>query len=187
MELMTKCKINPINILAVIDTAYILSNYQPDQAQDPDNPLLINDQAAHMICTNARGTVGGEGSTNLAFQARKGDYVFFRGLSMTANAEDATIIYNVLEEDHHHIFGAFSGDEESIQAAAEPDPEYTNGIPATSRPADFLSIRSKVKKAGTATLHIQFGLYMLDHDQETQSLYGYFQWKAKIKIEAAPN
>lgn len=187
MELIKKCKINPINILALIDTAYILGNYQPDQAQDPGKPVLVNDQAVRMICANAHGAVNGEGTTDLALHAGKGDYVFFRSMSLTANAEDAVIIYNIREEDHHHIFGAFSADEESMQGAVEPDPEYTNGIPAITRPADFLSIRSKVKKQGTATLHVQFGLYMLDNAQEAQNLYGYFQWKAKVKIEAAQN
>jgi len=187
MDLMTNCKIYPINILSVIDTDYILQNYLPDQAQDPSNPVMIDNQAVNMICTNARGgTVSGEGTASLAFHAKKGDYVFFRGMSMTANSDAAIIIYNVLEDDQHHIFSTFSIDETSVEDAAEPNPEYVNGIPAAYRTADFSAIRSKVKKHGTATLSVQFGLYVLEQG-EIQTLYGYFQWTAKIKIELALN
>lgn len=182
MDLLTNCKIYPINILSVIDTDYILQNYPA--GQDPDNPVQVDSQAARMICANARGAVSGEGSTDLAFKARKGDYVFFRGMSMSANSDAAIIIYNVQEEDHHNIFSAFSVDEASVEEAAEPNPEYVNGIPAAYRTADFSAIRSKVKRHGTATLTVQFGLYVLEQGQ-TQALYGYFQWNAKIKIEVA--
>ncbi|HEY0612264.1 MAG TPA: inclusion body family protein [Chitinophaga sp.] len=182
MDLLTNCKIYPINILSVIDTDYILQNYPA--GQDPDNPVQVDSQAARMICANARGAVSGEGSTDLAFKARKGDYVFFRGMSMSANSDAAIIIYNVQEEDHHNIFSAFSVDEASVEEAAEPNPEYVNGIPAAYRTADFSAIRSKVKRHGTATLTVQFGLYVLEQGQ-TQALYGYFQWNAKIKVEVA--
>jgi nematocidal protein AidA len=184
MDLMTNCKIYPINILSVIDTDYILNNYPP--TQDPDNPVTVDSQAAHMICTNARGTVSGEGSTDLVFKARKGDYVFIRGMSMTANSDAAVIIYNVQEEDQHNIFSAFSVDETSVEDAAEPNPEYVNGIPAAYRTADFSALRAKVKKHGTATLTIQFGVYTLEQG-EAQALYGYFEWTAKIKVEVALN
>lgn len=186
MDQMTNCKIYPINILSVVDTDYILNNYPPDQGQDPDNPILIGDQAMNMICTNARGTVTGEGTTNLTFHAKKGDYVFIRGMSVTANSEDAIIIYNVQEEDQHNIFSAFSVDETSVEDAAEPDTEYVNGIPATYRTADFSALRAKVKKHGTATLSVQFGLYTLEQG-ETQTLYAYFQCNVKIKVELALN
>ena len=188
MELQSQCKIYPINILSIIDADYILSNYPPDQETMPDlslpeHPRLINSQAARMLCKDARGPVSGEVTTTLAFKARKGDYIFFRGMSNTANSDDAIIIYNVQEEDHHHIFGVFSADETSLEHAAEPSPETFNGMPAIHKPANFQSVCAKIRKHGTSTLLIQFGLYSLE-DGERQNLYGYFEWKAKITVEA---
>ncbi|HEY1200942.1 MAG TPA: AidA/PixA family protein [Niastella sp.] len=188
MEQKSSCKIYPINILSIIDTDYILSNYPSDQEMMPDqelpeHPILVDSEAVHMICRDSRGPVNGEGTTNLSFQARKGDYIFFRGTSTSANSDSAIIIYNIQEEDHHHIFGPFNGENTSLALAAEPSSETFNGVPAIHRHADFHAFQSKIKKHGATTLAIQFGLYTLEDDGETQSLYGYFEWRAKIDVD----
>jgi hypothetical protein len=170
-----------INILAVIDTDAITSVYESNK-HDKKTPQKIDLDTEQMICSGSRGIVSGQGTNDLSFQARHGDYISIRGLSTSNNAEDAIIIYNVLWVEGDTIFKPFTVDIDAISGAAVPDNSMPNGLPARHEEISFSTFDSKVIKHGTATITIQFGLYTLDSHGEKQQLYGYFEWDANITI-----
>lgn len=179
MELMTSgCKVIAVNILALIDTDYIINNYEPND--NPADPQLVAGGSQYLLCAGARGPISGQGTNSIAFKAGKGDHVAIRGLSSTNNADDAVIIYNVHRKKNSHVFRPFTFDEEELTGAVVPDPSASNGLPPLHTPVDFSSFDSKIKQEGTAHLTIQFGVYKADGSK--QDLYGYFEWEVKVTV-----
>lgn len=170
-----------INILAVIDTDAITSMYASNK-HDRKTPQKIDLDTEQMICSGSRGIVGGQGTKDLSFQARHGDYISFRGLSVTNNSDDAIIIYNVLWAEGDIIFKPFIADIAVVPGAVVPNNVSANGLPAVYEEMSFSAFDTKVMRHGTAVIAIQFGLYTLDITGEKQQLYGYFEWDATITI-----
>ena len=179
MEVMTSKA--SINILAVIDTDAITAIYDPNK-HDKKTPRKVDLDTEQLICSGSRGIVSGQGTKDLSFKARHGDYISFRGISTTNNANDAIIIYNIQWVEGDTIFKPFIADIESIPGTVEPNNHTPNGLPPLYEPMTFSSFDSKIRKQGTASLAIQFGLYKLDDTGENQQLYGYFEWDTTITI-----
>jgi hypothetical protein len=179
MEVMTSKA--SINILAVIDTDAITAIYDSNK-HDRKTPQKVDLDTEQLICSGSRGIVNGQGTKDLSFKARHGDYISFRGISTTNNANDAIIIYNIQWVEGDTIFKPFTADMESISGAVEPNNNTPNGLPPVHEAMSFSSFDSRVRKHGTASLAIQFGLYQLDDNGEKQQLYGYFEWDTTITI-----
>ncbi len=170
-----------INILIVIDTEYVKANY-PHPSQDPNNPTGINHNSQFMICTGSRGSVTGQGTADLSFQANPGDYVSFAGTSIYDNSDDAVIVYGIKYWQGDHVFNQFVPDVVKRQKAVMPDPNTTNGLPALQGPVSFSSFDAKVSQAGTENFYVYFALYTLASDGETQNLFGYYYWDPQIRV-----
>jgi hypothetical protein len=180
MELI-KSKVAIINILTVIDPDAIIASYDSNN-HDKKNPQKVDLETERMICSGSRGIVGGQGTADLNFRAKHGDYIYFRGISTSDNSEDAIIIYNIKRVEGDSIFKPFTVDVESIEEAVVPNTHTPNGLPPLHEALSFSSLDSRIKQQGTAVIAIQFGLYQLDDHGEKQQLYGYFEWDARITI-----
>ena len=95
MKIMLESSAQQINVLVVIDTEYVKTNY-PNPSKDPSHPTGINHNSQFMICTGSRGIVSGQGSADLNFRANPGDLVAFTGVSIYDNSDDAVIVYGIL-------------------------------------------------------------------------------------------
>lgn len=171
-----------INILNVIDTEYVKAHYS-NPSKDPNNPTGIDHNSEFMIVTGARSIISGQGGPVLNFGANPGDEVSFRAVSIYDNSDDAVIVYGIKPfGGSSNLFNTFVSDVVTLTAAIVPDTSKINGIPATTQAINFTSLDSKVRGKGTENFVVQFGLYTLGKDGETQSLFGYFSWDPTITV-----
>jgi nematocidal protein AidA len=170
-----------MNVLVVIDTDYVKTNY-PNPSKDPNNPTGINHNSQFMIATGTRGVISGQGTADLNFRANPGDFVSFFGESVTANADDAVIVYNIKYWSGDKVFNTFVVDAVEREKAVFPNVSTSNGLPAIQGSASFISLDSRVARGGTENFYVQFGLYNLADDGETQVLFGYYFWDPTITV-----
>lgn len=173
--------VQQINVLIVIDTEYVKKNY-PNPSTDPAHPTGINHSSQFMICTGSRGIIGGQGTADLNFRANVGDYVGFTGTSIYNNSDDAVIIYGIKYWSGDSVFNTFVPNIVTRSKAVIPNTSTTNGIPPVQTSINFSSLDSKVAKAGTENFYVNFGLYTLAPDGETQQLFGYYYWDPTITV-----
>lgn len=170
-----------IEILVIIDTDSLKDAYPNGGSTDPNNPTQIDHSYEFMYCAGAPSQNAGSG--NLSFQAGPGDFVSFYGTSIYANSDDAVIVYGIQPIGNQtNVFNHFDVDLVTRQKAVQPNPDTQNGIPAIQTQVTFSSLTSRVKQQGTEGFWIQFGLYKLADDKETQQLYGYFSWDPTIIV-----
>lgn len=170
-----------INLLAIFDTASIKAAYL-DPSQDPGNPTPIDQEGQFLLCGSASGTIQGQGTGNLTFQAAIGDYVNIAGTSIYNNSDDAVIIYGVAYAEGQQVFNAFAPMLLPRSGAVMPDPDTADGIPPLQGSRTFSSLLSRVKSHGTEDVQLSFGLYALADDGETQELFGYYSWNPIIAV-----
>lgn len=174
-----------ISLLLTIDTYSIRSRYPANlnQAQ----PSLVDNGGMKIICAGAPNPVDGQGTPAIGFTANRGDLLFVRGISDTANAIDAVIIYNVQSRitpgASGPVFRKFAPDFITIRNSPVLDVELPMGLPPESQTVTYETWESKVRMKGMEIVTISFALYKLDDNQETQSLYGYFEWDAQITVK----
>ncbi|URZ18392.1 inclusion body family protein [Clostridium felsineum] len=179
-----------IDIMVVIDTDYIRKNCK-NPSQDPNNPSQIDHNCEYMVCNGKRG-VTGQGTADLAFSANPGDNVHFRGTSIYGNSDDAIIIYGITpinpDPNDDGVFNDFEPSLVQRKGAAVPNLHFgkarykDNNIVAENITLNFVSYCAQVKAKGEEGFHIQFALYTLDGDGETQNLFGYFEWDPSISV-----
>lgn len=170
-----------IDILIVIDTAYVKQNY-PNPSQDSSDPTAINRDSEYMIAADPSGIVSRQGTADLNFRGKVGDIVSFRGTSVDQNSADAVIIYNIVKYGGDQVFNTFMTDQVTRSHALQPNPSALSGIPPLNVSQNFLSLGSQVASSGTEQFQVYFGLYTLNDDGETQSLYGYYKWDPTITV-----
>ncbi|URZ02627.1 inclusion body family protein [Clostridium felsineum] len=173
-----------IDIMVVIDTDYIRKNCK-NPSQDPNNPSQIDHNCEYMVCNGKRG-VEKQGTADLIFTANPGDNVHFRGTSIYGNSDDAIIIYGITPikdgEKKNKVFNKFQQNIIQRTGAAVPNMDEDDGMPAENITLNFVSYCAEVKAKGEEGFHIQFALYTLDGDGETQNLFGYFEWDPSISV-----
>ncbi|MBQ4811496.1 DNA-directed RNA polymerase subunit beta [Pseudoalteromonas luteoviolacea] len=172
-----------INVLIVIDTEYVKAHY-PHPSKDQNNPTPINHNSEFMIANDPRGIVSGQGTADLNFKANAGDSVSFTGTSIYANADDAVIVYGIKQYSGAQVFNKFVANSVNRTEAAVPnvDSSSNNGLPAAHVSTNFITLDSKVRNSGTENFQVQFALYTLDADGQSQSLLGYYQWDPTITV-----
>lgn len=170
-----------IDVLVVIDTDYIKANYSPNNSQS--SPVNINHLSEYVIATGANG-VRGQGTADITFNAAPNDRVSFRGVSVYNNSDDAVIVYGIKPygPGQPDLFNNFNYDKVIRTGAAVPNLSSPNGLPAIPASASFYAYNATVQRQGSELYVIQFALYVLDTDKETQKIYGYFQWDPTIKV-----
>lgn len=172
-----------INVLIVIDTAYVKANYGTP-SQDPTNPTYIDHNSQYMICTGSRAPVTNQATADLQFTADPGDFVSFYGQSIYGNAQDAVIVYGIVKNTQKqggNVFNAFTADTVTITGAAAPN--GPTAVPAQNIPATFNSLDARVEGQGTEYFNVYFGLYELDGTGENQNLFGYYAWDPTIIVQ----
>jgi nematocidal protein AidA len=174
-----------IDILVVINTDYVIdycvkNGIRP--SQDANNPTGIDHTNEFMICTGARNIISGQGTGDLYFQANPGDYVSFRGTSVTANSDDAIILYGIKKFDGENVFNPFVVNQVTRNGAVVPNTSTQNGIPPVQVSLNFNSYTSSISHTGNEGFKVQFGLYRLDDNGENQVLFGYFEWDPRIQV-----
>jgi len=169
-----------INVLVVIDTEYVKAHYAKNT--DPDHPTGIDHNSQYMIATDPRGIVSGQGTADLNFNANPGDFVSFTGTSIYTNSDDAVIIYGIEYWSGDKVFNQFVPNLVNRQHAVMPDVTTDNGLPAITTSLNFTSLDSRVKQGGTENFYVNFSLYTLADDGQTQELYGYFYWDPTITV-----
>jgi hypothetical protein len=182
MDLELNSSSQEIDILVVIDTDYVKSNY-PNPSQDPNNPTGIDHNSQHMIVSNTN-AISGQGTADLNFSAKAGDEVSFRSTSISQNSDDAVIIYNIKYWSGDQVFNTFVYDAVTRQQAVVPNYNSANGLPANTANITFSSFDSKVKSTGTENFYVQFALYQLDpNNSNNQILFGYYYWDPTITVK----
>ena len=178
------------NVLAVIDTKSVKDQYALKMSTDPNNPTLLaskNVNVGYLLVTvpNGKNVSSAEASLNLNFSADLYDQVSFRGVSIDGNSEDAVVIYNIAHVSGDTVFTPFIPHLKTRSKAAVPDPNTDNGLPALSAPINFSSFDSEVAGTGTENAYIDFAIYQLSSDCESQDLVGYGRLASAITIRAA--
>lgn len=173
-----------IDVMIVIDTAAVTAA-NPSPSTDPNNPTAIGHNTQYMICSDPRGINSGQGTGDLNFNANPGDFVSFAAQSVTANAEDAVIIYNIAPFSGPNVLDSLSVDTVSITGAVFPNTTVSApnvGIPPVQQAASFNTVDARVKQSGTEGYKVSFGLYQLDSTGENQVLLGYYSWDPTITV-----
>jgi hypothetical protein len=175
-----------INILVVVDTEYLRKTY-PNPSKDPEKPTGIGHNDLYMICTGAQ-LVSNQARADLIFKATPGDEVSFRGTSISANSQDAVIVYGIKhwqpkDKTSDQVFNTFVADAVQRDGAAVPDENSENGLPALHKQINFLSFDSVVKKKGTEWFYVVVAVYALNSSNENQELWGYLCWDPTIEVQ----
>ncbi|EIL95974.1 hypothetical protein UU5_08635 [Rhodanobacter sp. 115] len=181
MKIMLESSAQQINVLVVIDTEYVKTNY-PNPSKDPSHPTGINHNSQFMICTGSRGIVSGQGSADLNFRANPGDLVAFTGVSIYDNSDDAVIVYGIQYWKGDQVFNQFVPNLVTRNGAVMPDANSENGLPALQTKIDFSSFDSKVRNGGTENFYVVFALYTLSDNGENQEVFGYYYWDPTITV-----
>jgi Inclusion body protein. len=182
METELNASSQEIDVLVVIDTDYVRTNY-PKPSQDPNNPTGIDHNSQHMIVSNAN-AISGQGTADLNFKAKAGDTVSFRSTSIYQNSDDAVMIYNIKYWSGDQVFNNFVYDAVIRKNAVVPNYNSPNGLPADTASITFSSFDSKVRNTGTENFYVQFALYTLDpNDSNKQILFGYYYWDPTITVK----
>lgn len=173
-----------IAVLIVIDTEYVKAHYPKQSNPDWKNPVGIDHKSQYMIANDPRGINSGQGTADIDFNAIVGDYVCFTGVSIYQNSDDAVIVYGIEKFSGDTVFNQFNLNSITRNKAIAPDPNSPNrnGLPPLHVPLTFNTLDSKVAKSGKEGFMVRFGLYTLDPDGQTQSLYGYFQWDPTVRV-----
>ncbi|WP_274424570.1 inclusion body family protein [Chelativorans sp. YIM 93263] len=169
-----------INILVAIDTKKLKADH-PTLSQDPDNPTGLHHAGKFMICNHAN-LVAREATADLEFTANVGDMVSFSGVSLSANSQDAVIVYGIEHWKQDYVFNSFRPDTIVRQNAAMPDWKTDGGLPATHQQASFASFDSVVRQKGTEYYYVKIAIYTLSDDGESQELLGYGYWDPSITV-----
>ena len=174
-------------ILAVIDTDYIKTNYPKQNSPAWKKPVSINHPGQYLFASDPRGVNSGQGTADLNLNAWVGDGIDVSGTSIYENSVDAVIVYEIRLLHGDNLFSPFSTVTLQRAKAVTPDAQSPdkNGLPPILTPLNFNQLLSRVIGTGKADLSLQFGLYTLQDDGVTQSLYGYFSWNPSITIPSA--
>ncbi len=169
-----------VNVMIVIDTDYVKA-HNPNPSKDPVKPTGIDHSRQYMICNGE--VVSGQGTADLNFKAHVGDHVSFRGTSISGNSDDAVIVYGIKHWQKDQVFNNFTTDLVERAQAVAPNVESSNGLPPSTIKGDFISYDSQVRKAGKEDFYVEFGLYELAENRETQELQGYYYWDPSITVQ----
>ncbi|RQS02339.1 DNA-directed RNA polymerase subunit beta [Burkholderia sp. Bp9002] len=182
--------ISEIKILVAINADKLVEEIE--QGKYPttgtiENPYPITHENQYMLCADPYpdGVISGQGTADLAFRAKKFDWVSFTGTSIHNNATNAAIIYDLKQNKGDEVLDLVGLRQRvyPLEAAAEPDPRYRNGMPALNRPRSFEVLDTRVTGKGTQNFWVCFGLYKLLDDRETQKILGYYKWDPTITTE----
>jgi nematocidal protein AidA len=162
-------RLRKINAIAVIDAKYIKNNYKPNS--DYLHPVVINPDSLFIVGTGLRSDSG-----KLEFKADIGDIISLSTTSADHNSNNAVITYGIKIIDHARLFHRFEQSFVTRIRTAQPDPESASrdGLPAIHAPASFASFQSTIQAHGAAQLQINFALYTLSENGQTQTLFGYY-------------
>ncbi len=170
-----------IDVLVVVDTDSIIAA-NPSPSKDPASPTAIDHSHQYMLCHDPRGVISGQATGDLNFKAHPRDSISFVGESISANSQDAVIVYGIQPFRGPNVLNPFTVEAFQRQGAVFPNTKTANGLPPVSTPASFISFDTTVASVGTEFYKVLFGLYTLDDDGENQVLYGYFVWDPTITV-----
>lgn len=173
-----------IKVLLVVDAEYVKAHYPKQSNPDWRKPVGVDHRSYFLFADDPRGIISGQGTADLNLRAMVGDYVKFTGVSFDDNEEDAVIVYGIRKYSGDDLFTPFTMQVIRRAHAVSPDPNSPNfnGLPPLHVPKDFGFLCARVARAGKELINIEFGLYTLDADGQTQSLYGYFYGDANITV-----
>ncbi|UVE65382.1 inclusion body family protein [Burkholderia pyrrocinia] len=179
-----------VKILVAIDADKLVAEVERGKYprnNTKDNPYPITHENQYMLCADPypNGVISGQGTGDLAFLAKKFDWVSFTGTSIHNNASNAVIIYHLEHNTGDNVLDIVGLRQRvyPLEAAAQPDPNQRNGMPALHRPRSFEVLDTRVTGKGTENFWVWFGLYELADDRETQRLVGYYKWDPTITTE----
>ena len=171
-----------IDVLVAVDTDYFKKTY-PHPSQDSNNPTsMISAPEGHvfMVATDPRG-LSAQGTGRLSLKANVKDTVSFQGTSPSFNSDDAVLVYDITPYgSYSNVFDKFSTEPFTLKKAVipgDPPQDVTNG------PESFSPLVARVKKAGKELYWVNFAIYSLEEDGETQTLYGYFRFEPEITVK----
>lgn len=173
-----------LNLLAVIDTGYVTSNY-PNPSQDPNNPTAIASCGVFMICPGWRDDAAEQETDEPCFNACYGNRIALRGVSISNNSDDAVIVYAVgtRNEEGDRVSKSFKPILVTREEAVQPDPDsFNGGIPPIYAEMNFSSLNSRFNALGVGVLNAAFALYTLAEDGQSQQLFGYYFWKFRVSV-----
>ncbi|MGN6082384.1 inclusion body family protein [Trinickia sp.] len=174
-----------INILVVVDTHHLETAYL-NPSKDPANPTTIAHDDLYMICA-ATHLVDKQATADLIVKATEGDTVSFRGMSISANSDDAVIAYRIQHWDppgktSDYVFDNFQTSAVTVPGAVRHVPS-AGALAVTHSPSTFVSLASKVSHVGTEYFYLHIAVFRLDSHREKQTLYGCYSWDPGIVVQ----
>ena len=178
----THAQARRINVLIVIDTAYVKCAYGPNESIEHPQPIAHEGQ--FLISPSSRAIVRGQGAGKLRLRAKAGDRVAIRVTSTCGNASDAVISYRVNPSSETQVFDHFEQVFLTREGAVQPDPNSLSrdGLPPVECQADFTSFDSTVMAHGAERIEIAFALYALSPNGQRQDSFGYYVCNPAIDV-----
>lgn len=178
-----KSVFNTVNVITIVDTDIIKSTYGPNAGPGAAQGLNHH-EGITMLCAakNFKGDINND-PANLEFSANVGDFVSFWATTVSNDADDAVIIYDISSTSQVNVFNTFQSNVETRSGAAIPDTSKQNGLPALQINRSFYSFDSKIKNSGTEAFVVSFAIYELDAAREKQTLYGCYYWDPTIIVQ----
>lgn len=171
-----------IDIEIVVDTATLLKAY-PNASMDSNHPTGIGHNYGYMVAPSAS-VLSGQATGDLAIRAAVGDVIRWRMLSLTGDADDSAVVYNI------QPFGGSAQVTGSIQALLAhptvPQPVLVDG--KNKNPPQYNKVKqddyyltATVVSSGTENYNVQFYVVHRD-DSDNLVLKGYFVWDPRIEV-----
>jgi hypothetical protein len=176
-----------VNVMTIVDTDAITAVYPKNPKANKDTPTGLNHHEGIIMTCPIENFVGhiNNDPANLEFSANVGDWIAFRAITVSANSEDAVILYYVASLDSTNVFNpkSFGPEKETRSGAVVPDTSTDDGLPALQETETFYSYNAMVGNKGQEKLGIRFALYQLDEHREKQELYDYFWFDPQIDVK----
>ncbi|MCL2578185.1 MAG: inclusion body family protein [Defluviitaleaceae bacterium] len=167
-----------INVFIYIDTESLLKKY-PNPSKDQNNPTGIDHNQGYMFVTGAT-NVKSQGTGDLEFTAKIGDFISMYAASSTDNFDDAVLLYGIKRFSGDNVLSDFTN---NVFTRKVPIPSSSSSsvLPARIVDRDFWSYDARVQRAGREGYMVKFALYTRDGNGQI-SLKGYYCWDPYINV-----
>jgi hypothetical protein len=168
-----------INVFIYIDTESLLAKY-PNPSIDPNKPTGIDHKQGYMFVTGAVNSKN-QGTGDLEFTAKVGDFVSMYAASSSNNFDDAILLYRIARFKGDTVLSDFSNNVFTRKVPV-PSSSSSSVLPARIVDHDFWSYDARVLRTGSEGYTVNFALYTRNNSTGQIELKGYYYWDPVINV-----
>jgi len=176
--LKTNSSSSVINVFVYIDTESLLKKY-PNPSKDQNKPTGIDHNQGYMFVTGAVNAKN-QGTADLEFTAKVGDFVCMYAASSSNNFDDAVLLYDIKRFRGDAVLNTFAN---NFFTRKIPMPSSSQSVlPARIANNEFWSFDARVQRVGKEDYYVSFALYTRSFDGSV-ALKGYYSWDPSIIVK----